>query len=139
MSRWLFFPTQGSAVTLDVSGTLSSQFGNGARDLSPTVTLPSGGGGIDFVALRGDGTPAWGVVLGFNSAADRTVFLASYPDDFAQLTWRDSLNNVDMTTTSGWSYETSNSSRLYIRSDQWSNWTGASWPSLLNATFTLTG
>lgn len=139
MSRWLFFPTQGSALTLDISGTMTSQFGNGAVDPSPTITLPSGGiAGIDKIGIRHDS--GYGVVFLFNNQTNRDAFVAAFPADFAQLTWRDSYHNVDMLTISGWAWDTSvASNRLFVRSTQWSNWTGAPYVDVINQTFTLQG
>ena len=142
MSRWLFFPTQGSALTLDISGTFDLSFGVGARSTSPTITLPSGGiSGLSYVGMRSDGPGgnAYGLSFVFNSTTNRNAFVSSYSSDFSQLTYHDTLNNFDMLTASGWSWDTTTSTtRVYLREDQWSNWQDVS-QTLVGKTFTLQG
>jgi hypothetical protein len=145
MSRWLFFPTQGSALTLDISGTMTTIFGTGAVDPSPTITLPSGGiTGITYIGIRGDGPGGdpYGITFIFNSGTNRNALVTAFPSNFAQLTWHDSYNNVDMITISGWVWDTTtHGTRAFVRGSQWSNWTGAgnSAGDMVGKTFTLQG
>ena len=142
MSRWLFFPTQGSALTLDISGTFNSTFGSGAKSTSPTITLPSSGiSGLSYVGMRADGSGgnSYGLGFIFDSTTNRNAFVSSYPSDFSQLTYHDTLNDFDMLTASAWSWDTTASTtRAYLREDQWSNWQAVS-QTLVGKTFTLQG
>jgi hypothetical protein len=126
---------------LDISGTMTDGFGVGAVDPSPTITLPSGGiTGLSSIGIRGDS--GYGVSFIFDNQTNRDAFVAAFPSNFAQLTWHDSYNNVDMITISGWVWDTSVlSNRLFVRSTQWSNWTGAgnSVGDMVDQTFTLQG
>jgi len=131
-----FIPAPASGgLVWDISGTFDASFGTGARDTSPTVTLPSGGiTGLVNIGARQD--QSTGIRFFFDNNTNRNAFVASFPDDFAQLTYRDTLNNVDVTTNSGWSWDTGTSLAAYIRLTEWSNWQTVS-ASLLGETYTL--
>ena len=140
--RWLFFPSTTSSLVIDMSGTLANRFGSGASTASLTVSEPSGGvTGLTGVAMRGDGPGgnAYGLTFFFSSSTNRSNFVTAYPTSSLQLTWNDSLNNVDMQTSATWSWDaSSHSTRLFVREDQWSNWQSTS-SSLQGETFTLEG
>ena len=118
-----FIPAAPAAgLVWDISGTLGTSFGLGARDSSPTITLPSGGfTGLSYIGIREDG--GLGLAFVFNNSTNRNAFVSAYPNDFAQVTWYDSVNQTNVITSSGWIWDiSSNVSRAYLRTSQWANW-----------------
>ena len=119
----------------DISGTFDQSFGTGARDDDPTITLPSGGiTGLLYVGSRQDSS--YGVAFVFNNNTNRDAFVSAYPSDFGQVTYRDTLNNTDVTTISGWSWNTGTTGRAYIPTTNWTNWQTVS-SSLIGVSYTL--
>jgi len=133
-----FIPAPAAAgVNWDISGTYTGTFGNGALDSSPTVTEPSGGiTGLLTVGVRENS--GIGLAFIFDNQTNRDAFVTAYPSDFAQVTYYDSLNATNVTTNSGWVWDTaSNSSRAYLNTSEWSNWQTVS-QSHVSATYTIT-
>ena len=109
------------ASTFGVSGLLDTTFGNGASTTSPVWVLPSGGpAGSTGIASRQDSNV--GLAVLFNSTASMDNFIAAYPNDFAQLVYRDTFNNVDVVTKPGWVWDPQFNNRAYLEVDQWLNW-----------------
>ena len=109
------------ASTFGVSGLLDTTFGTGASTTSPVWVLPSGGpAGSTGVASRQDANV--GLAVLFNSTTSMNNFIAAYPNDFAQLVYRDTFNNVDVVTKPGWVWDPQFNNRAYLEVDQWLNW-----------------
>lgn len=88
-------------IVLDFGGVFDNRSGNGAGDNNPVFSKPSTGfSGLLFFAIRSP----YGFVFSFNTSADRSSFLASYPSNFGQITYVDTYSNTQMTTQSGWSW-----------------------------------
>jgi hypothetical protein len=117
-----FIPAAGGTpVNWDISGTFDANFGQGALDNNPTITKPAGGlAGLVWVGIRQD--TSYGLTFTFDNSTNRIAFVSAYPSDFAQVTYRDTLNNVDVVTSSGWSWYFPMGTRAVIQATDFSNW-----------------
>jgi hypothetical protein len=109
------------ALIWDFGGVFDNRTGNGAGDNNPVFAKPSTGfSGLLYFAIRSP----YGFVFSFNTLANQSSFLASYPSNFGQITYVDTYSNTAMTTKPGWSWTVWNvfgEYRLYIYSTSINN------------------
>ena len=127
-------------IVLDFGGIFDGRSGNGAGDGNPVFTKPSTGlSGLLNFNIRSP----YGFVFSFNTSADQSSFLASYPSNFGQITYVDTYSNTEMTTQSGWSWTIWNvfgEYRCYINSTSINNFFVPSDGSpLIGESYTLIG
>ena len=132
----IFVPAPtGGAVNWDISGTFDLTTGNGTADADPVFTTPTSAfSGLLYIGVRQDSNI--GLFFNFDNNTNRNAFVSAYPDNFAQVTYEDSINNTQVVTSSGWVWDTSTSGRAYLRTTQWTNWQTVS-TSHTGATYTL--
>lgn len=130
-----FIPAAAAGGTWDISGSFDATFGSGGRDDDPNFVLPSSPfSGLQYIAARQDASI--GLAFVFNTQSNRDAFVAAYPDNFGLVTYQDTLNNVAVTTISGWVWDTSISTRAYLKTTEWTNWQTVSLL-LVGQTYTL--
>ena len=112
MSRWLFFPSPVSAVTLSFSGTVGNIYTFYA-DTTNFTSNPT----TNAIRLRAS-LSAVGLRFFFANQTDRDAFETAYPSGVGE--WSLEVNG-ETVTTSSWSWNHSSGSTITdIRQSQWS-------------------
>ena len=112
MSRWLFFPSPVSAVTLSFSGTVTNA-GSWYADSNNFSSSPTTGVTYIKAALAGIG-----LRFSFANQTDRDAFETAYPSGVGE--WSLEVNGETITTSS-WSWNHSSGTTITdIRQNQWS-------------------
>jgi len=109
-------------IVWDFGGVYDSEFGAGAADGNPTFRVPSVGfSGLVYFGYR----QGYGLMFVFDTSANRSAFLASYPNNFGKLQYRDTFSNVDMTTKPNWTWtlwDFGGTYRCYVPHASINNW-----------------
>ena len=136
---WLYWPDSGSSTVWEISGAFDTSFGSGQRDNNPVFTTPGTSfTGLQYIGSRSDGTPSFGLAFVFDNQTNRDAFVTAYGNDFATVTYTDTLDNTPRTTNPGWVWDTTASTtRAYLRGDQFDSWSG-NLTALSGQTYTIT-
>ena len=112
MSRWLFFPSPVSAVTLSFSGTVTTA-GSWYSDSNNFSSSPTTNATLLKAALGSIGLRFY-----FANQTDRDAFETAYPSGVGE--WSLEING-ETVTTSSWSWNHSSGTTITdIRQNQWS-------------------
>jgi hypothetical protein len=126
-----------SKIVWDFNGVYDSPFGAGAADIDPVFRHPSVRfSGLVFFVYR----HVYGLMFGFDTSANRSAFLASYPNNFGKLQYRDTFSNVVMTTKPNWTWTLWNyggTYRCYIPYTSINNWYATGSADLPGESYTL--